>query len=79
MSGIGCARNTTLYLGDYNPYLRNGKYLFDPSGKNANYLYKSVSKSEMKRHLMNKYTKEEIVNMLLDFVECGDSYQEVTA
>lgn len=79
MSGIGCAKNTTLYLGEYTPFFRNGKYLFDPSGKNASYLYKSVSRDEMKSHLMNKYTKEEIVSMLLDFVECVDSYQEVTA
>ena len=79
MSGIGYAHNSALYLGDFNPYLRMGKYLYDPSGRNANYMYKSLNKQEMKKYLMNHFTKEEVVSMLLDFVECGDNYQEVTA
>ena len=79
MSGIGYARNSTLYLGDFNPYLRMGKYLYDPSGKNANYIYTSLNKQEMKKYLMSNLTKDEVVSMLLDFVEYGDNYQEATA
>ena len=79
MSTIGYARNSTIHLGDYTPYLRLGKYLFDPSGKNASYLYKSLSREEMFKHLMNSFTKDEIVTMLLDFVEKGDDYQGATA
>lgn len=79
MSGIGYAKNSTLHLGDFDPYLRLGKYLFDPSGRNASYLWKSLNREEMKKYLMTKYTKEEIVKMLLDFVEVGNIYQETTA
>lgn len=79
MSGIGHANNSSLYLGDYNSYLRTGVYLFDPSGKNASYMYKSLNRKEMKHHLIKNFTKEDIVDMLLDFVEISDNYQEITA
>lgn len=79
MSGIGYALNSTLHLGEYDPYFRIGGYLFDPSGRNANYLFKSLNRVEMKKYLMNHATKEEIVDMLLDFVEQGNDYQEITA
>ena len=75
MSTVGYARNSAIHLGDYTPYLRLGKCLFDPSGMNASYLYNSLSREEMFKYLMKSFTKEEIVTMLLDFVEKGDDYQ----
>lgn len=80
MSGIGYAKNSSLYIDTFSPYFRLGEYIFDPSGKNANYLYKSLSREDMKKHLMRKdITKEEIVDMLLDFVDNGEEYQCTTA
>ena len=79
MSGIGYANNSCMYLGDSTPYLRISKYLYDPSGKNASYLFKSLSKEEMKKYLSTHLSKDEILDMLLDFVENGSEYQCFTA
>ena len=79
MDGIGYAKNSCMYLGDFSPYLRIGGYLYDPSGKNASYLYKSVTKEEMKKFLSRHLSKEEILDMLLEFVENGNEYQCATA
>lgn len=76
---IGIARNATLHLDNCTPYLRLGKYLYDPSGKNASILYKSLNKEDMKKHLLSNYTKEDVVTMLLDFVDASDEYQNFTA
>ena len=79
MSGAGYASNSTLSLGAYAPYFRIGEYLFDPSGQNASYLYKSLNKDEMKEHLMKHFTKEEVINMLLDFVVNEDEGSDSAA
>ena len=79
MNGIGHANNSCLYLGDFNPYFRIGKYLYDPSGKNSSYYYNSLTKDEMKKYLNKNFSKEEILDMLLDFVSDGDEYQCATA
>ena len=76
---IGYAHNSTLHIDTFTPYLRLGTRLFDPSGKNACYGYKSLSREEMKKYIMQGSTKEEIVDMLLDFVDNGDDYQNATA
>ena len=76
---MGYAQNSSIYLGEYSPYFRVGKYLFDPLGKNASYLFKSVTKEEMKKYLKNNYSKDELLDMLLDFVENGSEYQYATA
>lgn len=79
MDGIGYATNSCLYLGDYNPYFRVGKYLYDPTGKNASYCFESLSKEEMKNYLNKHFSKEQILDMLLGFVENGNEYQSATA
>ena len=76
---VGISKNASLHLDSFTPYLRLGEYLFDPSGKNASILYKSVGKEEMKKYLLKTYTKEQVINMLLDFVENGENYQDATA
>ena len=76
---IATARNASLHIDTFTPYFRWDKYLFDPSGKNASILYKSIGKEEMKKYLMKNCTKEQVINMLLDFVENGEDYQNATA
>ena len=79
MNGISYTRNSILSLGDFDSYFRIGKYLYDPSQRNSSYLFKSLSKEEMKKYLMSNFTKDEIVNMLLSFVENGSDYQNSAA
>ena len=79
MNGISYALNSILSLGDFNSYFRVGKFLYDPSDRSSSYLFKSLNKEEMRHYLMRHYTKEQIVNMLLDFVENGSDYQNMTA
>ena len=79
MNGISYTSNSILSLGDFNSYFRVGKYLYDPSERNTSYLYKSLGREEMKKYLTNHFTKEEIINMLLGFVENGSDYQDMTA
>ena len=79
MSEMGYAANSCLYLGEQTPYLRVGTRLFDPSGKNASYLFKSLDKKEMKKFLNKNFSKDEIIEMLLDFVENGSEYQYFAA
>ena len=79
MDGRAYARNSILSLGDYNSYFRVGKYLYDPSGRSAVYYLKSLDKEQMKKHLMSQYTKEALVDMLLNFVENGSDHLEATA
>lgn len=79
MNGISYSHKSILSLGDFNSYFRVGKYLYDPSDRNASYLFKSLDKEEMKKHLKSNFTKEEIIDMLLDFVENGSDYQDMTA
>ena len=74
MDGIGYASNSTLSLGDFDSYFRLGEYIYDPSGRNGVHYLKSLGKEEMKRHLMKHFTKEEIVDMLLNFVENGSDH-----
>ena len=76
---VGISKNASLHLDTFTPYLRLDKYLFDPSGKNASILYKSIGREEMKKYLLKNYTKEEVIDMLLEFVENGEDYQSATA
>ena len=76
---VGTSKNASLHLDMFTPYLRLGDHLFDPSGKNASILYKSVGREEMKKYLFKTHTKEQVINMLLDFVENGEDYQNATA
>ena len=76
---VGISNNATLHLDTFTPYFRLGEYLFDPSGKNASILYKSIGREEMKKYLLKNCTKEQVINMLLDFVENGEDYQNATA
>ena len=73
------SNNSILSLGDFNSYFRINNYLYDPSNRNASYLFKSLGKEEMKKYLMKHFTKEDIVEMLLGFVENGSDYQNMTA
>jgi hypothetical protein len=79
MNGISYGNNSILSLGDFNSYFRVGEYLYDPSDRNSCYLFKSLSKKEMKKHLMKHFSKEEVIDMLLAFVDNGSDYQDMTA